>query len=143
MGAAARSEAPGRAHSPDHHPLHPRAAATSCEQAARPSLGSRGPLLRRAEDTAVCWAAEDALWRGRRETPRSWAETAGQTNGCGEGETTEENQRLEDWPEHRRDPAVGLGEVPWAESTGTQNPAGPTGGCGGPGPARGWGGRRV
>ena len=87
------------------------------------------------------WAAEDALSHGRRDTPRPWAEPAGQTNGRGEGETTEENQRLEDSPEHGRDSAVGLAEVPWAESTGTQNPAGPTGGFGGPGPARGWGGR--
>lgn len=38
-----------------------------------------------AQNTAVRWAAEDAQSRGRRETPRSWAETAGQTSGRGEG----------------------------------------------------------
>ena len=106
MGTAARSEAPGRAHSPNHHLLHPHAAAPPEPHQSPRLLGWSCPAKREVL-TSTPWTCrrhsgalggKGTLSRGRWEKPRSWAETAGQTNGQGEGETREETQarRLED-----------------------------------------------
>ena len=83
MGTAARSEAPGRAHLGSSCPAK-REVLTSTPWTCRRHSGALG--------------GKGTLSRGRWEKPRSWAETAGQTNGQGEGETREETQarRLED-----------------------------------------------
>lgn len=79
----------------------PRLLGSSCP--AKPEvLTSTSQMCGRHSGTL---SGKDTLSRGQWETPRSWAETAGQTNSWGEGEMREETQRpgsLRTRPERRR-----------------------------------------